>query len=224
MNKLLERQIRKYLGDIKAFPEEFESFLKAVSDAYDASEEDRILMERAFDLSSAEVGKVNTDLKAERAQFLSLLSGINEVVYVADPETYELLYMNGPAKEYCGNSIGKKCYNALQGRNVPCPFCTNNQILGDNFGKTCIWEFQNLINKKWYRCIDRAIHWPDGRKVRFELAIDISELKAAEEDLKRNLEELKSFQKLTIGRELRMVELKKEINALCRELGRKEPY
>lgn len=119
MNKLLERQIRKYLGDIKAFPEEFESFLKAVSDAYDASEEDRILMERAFDLSSAEVGKVNMDIKSERAQFLSLLSGINEVVYVADPETYELLYMNGPAKEYCGNSVGKKCYTALQGRNVP---------------------------------------------------------------------------------------------------------
>lgn len=44
------------------------------------------------------------------------------------------------------------------------------------------------------------------------------------EALKRHVKELEQFNRMAVGRELRMIELKKEINALCRELGRSEPY
>lgn len=53
---------------------------------------------------------------------------------------------------------------------------------------------------------------------------NISERKKSEELLRRHNAELEQFNKLATGRELRMIELKQEINALCRELGRKEPY
>ena len=38
------------------------------------------------------------------------------------------------------------------------------------------------------------------------------------------IEELERFNRLAVGRELRMVELKKQVNALLNELGREEEY
>ena len=48
---------------------------------------------------------------------------------------------------------------------------------------------------------------------------DITERKNAERDLKQKIDELKRFNKLTVGREMKMIELKQEINALRQQLG-----
>ena len=132
--------------------------------------------------------------KDERRQFVSIFDTIDEMVYVADPETYELLYVNAPVKNVFGQDIiGKKCYEVLQGLNSPCDFCTNPIIFNENFGETHIWEFQNRENKRWYRCIDKAIPWPDGRMVRYEIAIDIHDRIEAEEALKESEKRFSTF-------------------------------
>jgi PAS domain S-box-containing protein len=53
---------------------------------------------------------------------------------------------------------------------------------------------------------------------------DITERKQAEEALRKKMEELERFQHLAVGRELRMIELKKEINALLVQSGQTEKY
>lgn len=53
---------------------------------------------------------------------------------------------------------------------------------------------------------------------------DISERKKAEEAQKRLVQDLAQMNKLMTGRELKMIELKKEINELCTELGRPARY
>jgi PAS domain S-box-containing protein len=53
---------------------------------------------------------------------------------------------------------------------------------------------------------------------------DITERERSEEELKKTLTALKEFKELTVGRENRMIELKKEINKLSEELGRTKPY
>jgi PleD family two-component response regulator len=50
------------------------------------------------------------------------------------------------------------------------------------------------------------------------------EKESAEQALKQKVEELEQFNDLTVNRELRMVELKKEVNKLLREAGRDEKY
>jgi PAS domain S-box-containing protein len=53
---------------------------------------------------------------------------------------------------------------------------------------------------------------------------DITERRHMEEDLKRNVEELERFNKLAIGREIKMIQLKEEINELMIQLGKVEKY
>ncbi|MDD5382457.1 MAG: PAS domain S-box protein [Candidatus Margulisbacteria bacterium] len=56
------------------------------------------------------------------------------------------------------------------------------------------------------------------------IARDIGRRKKAEQELKQHAEELETMNKFMVGRELDMVELKKEVNRLLTELGRAEKY
>jgi predicted nucleic acid-binding Zn-ribbon protein len=60
---------------------------------------------------------------------------------------------------------------------------------------------------------------------------DITEQKRAEEEILRQVgelraanEELERFNKASVGRELRMVELKREVNELCYRIGVPQRY
>ena len=124
-------------------------------------------------------------LKEENSRFTTTMNAIDSVVYVADMKNHEILFVNKYVEDVFGNIIGKKCYNALQGKKTPCDFCTNHLLLDEN-GKptpTYIWEFQNLITKRWYQCHDQAIYWTNGKLVRFETATDITKNKENEQKL-----------------------------------------
>ena len=54
--------------------------------------------------------------------------------------------------------------------------------------------------------------------------IDITERKEVEEKLKQKYDELDRFNRVTVGREIRMIELKKEINGLLKAAGQPEKY
>jgi PAS domain-containing protein len=69
------------------------------------------------------------------------------------------------------------------------------------------------------------IPW-EGRKATLAALRDITERKRAEEALQKQTEELRernsalvSFNRAAVGRELRMIELKQEVNELCGKLG-----
>ncbi|MBU0573700.1 MAG: PAS domain-containing protein [Candidatus Margulisbacteria bacterium] len=53
---------------------------------------------------------------------------------------------------------------------------------------------------------------------------DVSERKKAEQELKKKMQELEDFQSVAVDRELKMVQLEKEIDGLLKELGRPTRY
>jgi hypothetical protein len=55
-------------------------------------------------------------------------------------------------------------------------------------------------------------------------AQDITERKRSEEQIMAQLNELRLWQKVMIGREERILEMKKEVNHLLRRLGEPETY
>lgn len=52
----------------------------------------------------------------------------------------------------------------------------------------------------------------------------IIEIEGNEDELKKTFDEMKRFNELTVGRELNMIKLKKEVNGLLKKAGEKEKY
>ncbi len=157
-------------------------FSMTVSPIFDQNGEVSAVLTTGRDITYRK--RIEDALNAERRQFLSIFDSIDEIVYVSDPHSYELLFANKAAHNTFGDQIlGKKCYHTLHRKRRACDFCTNDRIFGENLGKSYIWVFENQKNNRYYRCIDRAIRWPDGRMVRYEMAIDITERVEAERAL-----------------------------------------
>lgn len=132
-------------------------------------------------------------LRTERSQLLSIFSSIDEVVYVADMDTYEILYANEIVKKMFGkNVVGKICYKEFQDKDAPCDFCTN-AIIKETKYQPYYWEFHNPKVNCTYQIVDRVIKWTDGRDVRFELAIDITDKKKAEQILRESEERYRAL-------------------------------
>ena len=53
---------------------------------------------------------------------------------------------------------------------------------------------------------------------------DISDRKQAEEELQQHLQDLRQFERVAVGREERMIDLKEEINDLLQEIGQVKKY
>ena len=64
----------------------------------------------------------------------------------------------------------------------------------------------------------------DGQTGILAWLVDLGGLKEAERELKAKFDELARFRRMAIGRELKMIELKKEINAILVECGLSEKY
>jgi PAS domain S-box-containing protein len=135
--------------------------------------------------------KAEEEVKSTHKRLLSILDGINALIYVTDMQTYELLFVNKYGRDVWGDVAGKICWETLQeGQSGPCNFCTNKYLV-DKEGNPkgpYEWEFKNTVNNRVYFIIDRAIEWYDGRIVRLEIATDITERKKAEEELRESEE------------------------------------
>lgn len=100
---------------------------------------------------------------------------LNEIVYVSDADTYDLIYMNRKAREIFGNiSIDelkkRKCYSLLQGCNSPCEMCTNDRI---KVGEFYEWTYYNpVIDTKF--ALKDTIFIENNRRCRMEIAIDMT--------------------------------------------------
>lgn len=129
-------------------------------------------------------------INEQKERFMTIFNHFPEILYIVDPETYEILFVNQAFEDMLGSDpVGGKCYEQFQGFSKPCRFCTNEKIL--NTQKPYTWEYYNPVLDKYLLITDQIITWPDGRDVRFEVAIDITKRKRAEEKLKLTLKDLK---------------------------------
>lgn len=122
------------------------------------------------------------DLQAEiqlvehHDQFLRILDAFPEMLYVVDPEDFTILFANRKFEETPGGNVsGLICHETLHGLENPCPFCTNEQLFGLKEEKTLQWEHYFPEAEKYFQITDQLISWTDGRKVRLEIANDITE-------------------------------------------------
>jgi len=127
-------------------------------------------------------------LKSSHVRFLTVLDSIDATIYVADMQTYEILFMNKHMIDSFGQDLtGKVCWQVFRNETGPCEHCSNDLLI-DETGHPSgvyVWQGKNPITGKWYSNYDRAIEWTDGRLVRLQIATDITELKRMEDELQQ---------------------------------------
>lgn len=100
---------------------------------------------------------------------------MNEMVYAADMDTYELIYMNRKTREIYGYDSmeqikGRKCYEVLQKSDKPCDICTNVCLKSGYFYE---WKHYNPVINKTVSLKDTMLE-EDGKRYRMEMAIDMT--------------------------------------------------
>lgn len=106
----------------------------------------------------------------------ALFYHLNELVYMTDMDTNELIYLNKSGLEKYGfDSVeqlkGLKCYDVLQNNSSPCSFCTNSELVPLKYTE---WKIYNPVIKRHYMLKDTMICHGDKR-YRLEIAVDISD-------------------------------------------------
>ncbi|WP_158558747.1 EAL domain-containing protein [Mitsuokella sp. AF21-1AC] len=101
---------------------------------------------------------------------------MDERVYMCDPETYDLVYINqAVARDFHlpedFSCAGKKCYEVIVGGREPCEFCTNHLLRRDSF---YTWTYHNTLSGIDYLLRDTLVPWR-GKNYRFSMAINLNE-------------------------------------------------
>ncbi len=135
-------------------------------------------------------------LEFERKQLLSIFESMNAFITVIDPSTHEILYANKFTEDLYGEKlVGWICYERLAGLDTPCGHCRIENIMELN-GQPYEWEHRNPLLERDLLSRDRMIRWPDGRDVKFQIAIDITDRKEAQQEQDRLRAQLFQAQKM----------------------------
>ena len=159
-------------------------------------------------------------IKKERDNLNLIFESMADGVYIISND-YELKFMNKVLIDEFGDHTGSICYKVFHNREEPCPLCKNTEVMK---GKCVRWEWNSRRMNKTYDLIETPLTDIDGTISKLTIFRDITERKRAQEEQQEYMAELEQFNRLAVDRELRMIELKQEVNRLCERLGKKPQY
>jgi PAS domain-containing protein len=182
--------------------------------------------------------KVAEAVQVERRRLAAVLDLLPAYVVLLSPD-YRVPFANRFFEERFGKSEGRRCYEYLFHRTEPCEVCETYKALKTN--APLRWEWTGPDGRH-YDIHDFPFADVDGSPLIMEVGLDITERKQAQAELEKHREhlqelvnertaelratneELTRFNEAMVGRELRMIELKQEVNALCAQLGQPPRY
>lgn len=139
---------------------------------------------------NAMLGAQGTGLPA--SAFESILNNTDVYLYVDDPETGELLFVNEKyTKEFNlpKHTQGAVCWETMHpGQDKKCAYCPLEH-LRKHPDDVMVWEKYNARNGRYYKVQDKLIDWHDGRRVHLQHRTDITDEKKADSVLERRLEQ-----------------------------------
>lgn len=107
-------------------------------------------------------------------------------IYVSDIKNYEVIFINKHFRDNRGDIVGQKCHEAIFGEEEPCYFCKNHQLVNEKkipLDNSIVFEVFNPADDNWYQCNEKVLIWPDGRTVKYSIAVNITELKKTQNRL-----------------------------------------
>ncbi len=136
-----------------------------------------------------------------------------------------------PATEIEGKTSHDPEWQMIYEDGSECPGTEHPAMITQRTGKATRNQIRGLYagskeNMIWLQINTEPISYDEEQAPYPVLAtfIDITKLKTTEQELKKRMEELERFNQLMIGRESRMIELKREVNELLIRLGERKRY
>ncbi len=190
--------------------------LKVVSKPYDVDDLGMILHNA---LNSYQLGLDNSQLKLltdyNHLQ-LHIFNALEDGVYLVSSD-YKIIFINRAMIKIIGHDvIGLKCYKAIFNLDDICLGCQVKEFApkGD--------RFSSEVEYKGKKYLKSYTFFEDGS--RLTVYHDITQVKKSMDILENKTEELELFNESMVNREIRMIELKEEVNRLAQELGREIVY
>ena len=223
-HKLLERQLKRYLVS-PLVPEEYQKLFQVISDAYVHFDEDRMLIERSLELSSKELTEYNNKLRHASQELLKA----QQMAHIGNWEWDVIANRVTWSDELC-RIFGKtaqdypRTYEAYFELVYPEDREIAQRIVQNAIGDKKPFQFEHRV-----QLADSTIRHvfelgevdcdTEGKPIRMHgTAQDITDRKKAEEKLNVRTTELERMNAVMIGRELKMIELKKEIEELKKKV------
>ena len=170
------------------------------------------------------------NFKRTALELQAIIDALPGLVSVVDRE-FNVLVANAAVIDTFGQSdpnevLQKKCYTVRKGLKEICHQCAIKKAF--KTGKT-VARVSTPDEEKLMGMATKAYAVPlrdEKGKIwgGVEVILDVSDLRQIENDLIEKMKELEKFNRLMVGREERMIELKREVNALYREMGRRRKY
>lgn len=149
----------------------------------------------------------------------STFDATNDAIWILDQEQ-RVLRSNKTAERFfhlpCSDLIGKHCWEIIHGSAKPiseCPLLRARESL-----RRETMELQ--IDNSWFQVTVDPILDPAGQYAgAVHIVSDITGRKQTEEQIRNQLDELRRWHNVMLGREDRVMEIKREVNELCSRIG-----
>ncbi len=186
---ILERCLLRPLGNLAADIGKVDQAVLIDTGGYERHREFYILSHAVNDM----LERLNQSHRAEARSRISIgvleniLNGMDACIYVSDPETGEILFVNDKMKESFGpaGTGGEKSGALLHHHFLPPPPSSESE---DPRG-VVVWEEHDAATGRYRHNTSCLIDWTNGRKVRLQHSMDITAVKTAELALQKRLDQ-----------------------------------
>lgn len=166
-------------------------------------------------------------LRQSEERFRALTNATSDVVYRMSPDWLEMRQLQGRA--FIADTLEPNA-RWLDKYIPPDDQHHLMEAIHRAIASKTVFELEHRVIR-----VDGSLGWTYSRAIPvldergqivewFGAASDVTQRKLAEEALRRTNEDLTRFNRVAVRREMRMIELKKEINELCQQYGAPERY
>lgn len=171
--------------------------------------------------------QAEADMRRSRDLYSALAESASELIFMVDRE-FRLTYVNGSAAEFIGKKtgdiIGRRIDEFFEPESLEWQKPQLSQALESRHSSSSE-DFFERNGRVWW--LDTSfVPLMDSSGTAYAvlgISRDVTAKKKAEEALKDRLDELERFRRVTVGRELRVKELKDRVSELEKGLDRSGP-